>query len=49
MADVLVRGLAPGDVRRLGERAATLGLTRNEYLRRLRSLGVILNAPSHGA
>jgi len=34
MTDVLIRDLEPEDVARLDARAAALGLSRNEYLRR---------------
>ena len=34
MTDVLIRDLEPADVARLDARAAALGLSRNEYLRR---------------
>jgi hypothetical protein len=34
MTDVLVRGVAEDDLARIDERAARLGLSRGEYLRR---------------
>ncbi len=34
MTDVLIRDVPEEDVRRIDERAARLGLSRNEYLRR---------------
>lgn len=34
MTDVLIRGVAEADLARIDERAARLGLSRGEYLRR---------------
>lgn len=34
MTDVLIRGVAEDDLARIDERAARLGLSRGEYLRR---------------
>ena len=34
MTDVLIRGLAEADLARIDERAARMGLSRGEYLRR---------------
>lgn len=34
MTDVLIRGVADDDLARIDERAARLGLSRGEYLRR---------------
>lgn len=34
MTDVLIRGVAADDLARIDERAARLGLSRGEYLRR---------------
>jgi hypothetical protein len=34
MTDVLIRGVADGDLARIDARAARLGLSRGEYLRR---------------
>lgn len=34
MTDILIRGLSDDAVARIEERAAALGLSRNEYLRR---------------
>lgn len=47
MTDILVRGLSPETVARIDARAASLGLSRNEFLRRqLDSSAVADEAPA---
>lgn len=43
MTDILIRGLSDESVARIEEQASTLGLSRNEYLRR--QLDVLAGVP----